>query len=38
MDWTCDTKDVLVSDKDLKLPEFDKNKKYFSLDGNWIGE
>ena len=28
----------IVSDKDLALPNFDYNKKYFSLSGEWIGE
>ena len=27
----------LLSEKDTLLPAFDKNKKYFSLDGTWIG-
>lgn len=30
--------DFIVSDKDLALPNFDYNKKYFSLTGEWIGE
>lgn len=30
--------DFIVSDKDLTLPNFDYNKKYFSLTGEWIGE
>lgn len=31
------SKDFIVSDKDLSLPNFDYNKKYFSLNGEWIG-
>ena len=30
--------DFIVSDKDLSLSDFDYNKKYFSLTGEWIGE
>lgn len=30
--------DFIVSNKDLALPDFDYNKKYFSLSGEWIGE
>ena len=30
--------DFIVSDKDLALHNFDYNKKYFSLSGEWIGE
>lgn len=32
-----DTEPIL-SEKDKLLPPFDKNKKYFSLDGVWIGD
>lgn len=28
----------ILSEKDKQLPPFDKNKKYFSLDGEWIGD
>lgn len=27
----------ILSEKDMRLPSFDKNRKYFSLDGVWIG-
>ena len=30
--------DFIISDKDLSLSDFDYNKKYFSLTGEWIGE
>lgn len=29
-------KDLIISNKDIKLPLFDKNQKYFDIDGNWI--
>lgn len=38
IDWNVDINNLIVSEKDLKLPKFDRNKKYFSLDGIWIGE
>lgn len=28
----------ILSEKDKLLPPFDKNKKYFSLDGVWLGD
>ncbi len=40
IDWKAIAQGVnpLLSEKDKNHPDFDKNKKYFDLNGNWIGE
>lgn len=38
IDWNIGSTTPILSEKDLQLPPFDKNKKYFSLDGKWIGD
>lgn len=38
IDWKVKQEQIILSDKDLKHPFFDLNKKYFDMNGNWIGE
>lgn len=38
IDWNLGNGTPILSEKDLNLPPFDENKKYFSLDGKWIGD
>lgn len=38
INWNLGSSTPILSEKDLNLPPFDKNKKYFSLDGKWIGD
>ena len=39
IDWKSIAKDInpLLSEKDTKHPAFDSNKKYFDINGHWLG-
>lgn len=40
IDWKslCQEKEIILSEKDTRHPDFDENKKYFDMTGKWIGE
>lgn len=37
IDWALNDILPVLSEKDKKLPNFDYSKKYFDINGNWIG-